>query len=432
MSGSAGDRMSQNKKQKQNHHHQPLLQVGSVHVNATYDEEGLLRSEARWREDGRLLGERDVLTFWPTTSGEAGGTRTALGCSSDVLDLLPMEPVFAFECPSERSGEETAAPYRPRQGCYVASSLNHMYLTRKEMLSSSRLAGEELRLLSDEAKRAALQRKYRLRLIGFSVGDFSLESAKKGRFPQVACNCGGLMTVKADEPCQVGDHIVVDFPLKNLNAPSKRRTNACFPRKGVPDDKVTMVVRPLEPAKDFAASALPASFQPGSEFGGAKYPPWVVGICIRGCAQAGETIDLRYSSQLRYPNVLTPVIGGRPLTLLETGGTSYEEVCRASMRRALLTMGSRSAGLRRDGDYTDDDDDDDGGGSATLPRLLPSLDCVDLFRYAQECTAREKDMDNSNLSVVDGSADVLGALRLAVEALVRKDPEMAAKIFKLK
>ena len=429
---------SQNKKQKQ-HHHQPLLQVGSVHVNATYDEEGLLRSEARWREDGRLLGERDVLTFWPTTSGEAGGTRTALGCSSDVLDLLPMEPAFAFECPSERSGEEktTAAappPYRPRQGCYVASSLNHMYLTRKEMssLSPSSSTGE-LRLMSDEAKRAALQRKYRLRLIGFSVGEFSLESARKGKFPQVACNCGGLMTVKADEPCQVGDHIVVDFPLKNLNAPSKKRTNVCFPREGVPDDKVTMVVRPLEPAKDFAASALPASFQPGSEFGGAKYPPWVVGICIRGCAQAGETIDLRYSSQLRYPNVLTPVVVGRPLTLLETGGTSYEEVCGASMRRALLTKGSRSAGLRRDGDYTDDDDDDD-GGSATLPRLLPSLDCVDLFRYAQEYTARANKMDHTELlgSEMDGSVDVLGTLRSAVEALVGMDRERAARIFKLK
>ena len=374
----------------------PTLQVGSIHFNAMYDGGAIEANEEAWSTNCSQISPEHMLTF-AKIEDESGGAAGLHGMVSnrEVYDLLPSEPVFMCTGSSMRQQQL-------RHGCFVMSSLNHMYISNDDIKSVAERRGMafnavgplKAHCITNEQKREVLQCKYQVRFVGFSVGSMTNEAYHKGQKPHVACNAGGLMSVKADQCIQSGQYVVVDYPLDNLAPPGKTRTNkSCTPPHWLSKamakdkeykhlaDKVTMVVRPLDPAADFASMSQPC-VHAGVGHCGSKYPPWVVGQCVRGCSQPGETIDLRYSAEIRYPRYITllsppPFYMNRSLGKGDYGGdgTTLHDLYAASLRK----MAMRAHG---------DDDDDGGGGGAgggagdvSAINVLPSIDCQDLVRH---------------------------------------------------
>ena len=411
------------------YHPNPTLQVGSVHFNAMYDGQVIEANEEAWRTQHSKMSPDAVLTFSRTAGG--GAHSDSMVSNREVYDLLQNEPVIVCAGSSLKSRQL-------KHGCFVVSSLNHMCITDHDVCnwakSSSSSPGSALHAtvkqweqagadqniaeylvsrLNDTQKREVLQRKYKTRFVGFSVGPVKNQGYLDGQKPHVACNAGGLMSVKVDEPIETGQYVVVDYPLKNLKKSTDSRTNTCCVPQSISratskdgdahhylEEKVTMIVRSLDPATDFSSMSRPC-FHAATGYCGSKYPPWVVGQCVRGCSQAGQTIELRYRPELRYPSYMTllsppPTYMNRPSRLMTGGsgsggshgangytpGTTFHDIYAASVFK--MTQQSR---------------DGDGSGSMKSYMFdeLPSIDCQDLLRHLLDRWRYVSDMDEGDL-----------------------------------
>lgn len=428
----------------------PTLQVGSVHFNAMYDGETIEANEEVWRTNYSRISPLEVLTFAKIEGVGGGGTvgLHSMVQNREVYDLFPNEPVFVCTGSSMRQRQF-------RHGCFVLSSLNHMCITNEDINSMAKIPGTALHAtamriaasgdgvnvvskITDEQKRQILQHKYQTRFVGFSVGPMTNEGYRKGQKPHVACNAGGLMSVKADQCIQSGQYVVVDYPLENLEIPGQQRTNKCCTPHWMSNavarghdykhlaSKVTMIVRPLDPTTDFASMSQPCAHA-GVGHCGSKYPPWVVGQCVRGCAKPGDTIDLRYSAEIRYPRYITllsppPVYMNRQLGKSDGGGgggsnnsgnsgTTLHDIYAASMRKmAIRANGSGGGG---------GDDHDD---RATVD-MLPSIDCQDIARHMRDRYAAhveggsedDEDMYENVHELIDPTASLLHFIDKTIE-----------------
>lgn len=367
----------------------PTLQIGSVHFNAMYDGDTIEANEEAWRTEYSDTPPDDVLSFSRITSGGGGGHAHGMVPNRELYDLLPFEPVFVCTGSSMKHRQL-------RHGCFVMSSLNHMCITDGDVkLLKATERDKVLTRITEAEKREVLQRKYQVRFVGFSVGLMTNEGYQQGKKPHVACNAGGLMSVKADEPVESGQYVVVDYPLDNLEPCHKPRTNTCCPPQwlesakaqgedcGHLEDKVTMIVRALDPTRDFASMSQPC-YHAGMGHCGSKFPPWVVGQCVRGCPRPGQTIDLRYSAEIRYPRYITlqspPPIYMTTQGSAGTTGTTLHDLYAASVRK----MQMQASGSDHHHHHVPNSD-------IAAVEMLPSVDCQDLVRYMIDKRANQRE-----------------------------------------
>ena len=457
----------------------PTLKVGSVHFNAIYDGDTIKVNEDLWHSKHSLSPPDKVLTFSRVDSATYSGGSSGMVLHREAYDILPNEPVFMCTGYSPCSRQQ-------RHGCFVLSSLNHMCITDDDVLSMTTTSGDDmsrsalafaikaqrradevtgskslLSTMKDAQRREILQRKYRLRFVGFSIGSVTNADYLSGKNPHLACNAGGLMTVKADEVIESGQYVVVDLPMGNLDEPTQARTNRCCASHewrranavAQGDDcsylegKVTLVVRPLRPDTDFASMSRPYVHAAAGHTG-CKYPPWIVGQCVRGCSQPGMAIDLVYTPSMRFPNYIT-LLSPPPFYMNRGGGggggggggtndgegTTYGDIYAASVRKLLMRRGTGGGGggggwqtgMSEWGVYDGVDGaslcDGGGGGGAIVQSAFPSMDCQDLMRHMLEVVIQRESetehMDNGEVAdrIHTVSVDTLSALTAFIDTV---------------
>lgn len=399
----------------------PTLQVGSVHFNAMYDGATIDANEEAWRSEYSKNPPDKVLTF-SRVCGSNGVCSSEMVENREVYDLFPSEPVFVCTGASTKSRQQ-------RHACFVTSSVNHMCISDEDVIKvakavpGSALCAMVNRMcdgghsvldscssivsrMADEHKREVLQRKYQLRFVGFSIGCMKNDEYKMGKKSHVACNAGGLMSIKADACIESGQYVVVDFPIANLHRADRKRQNKCFPASWLQqllaqnkdqcnglEEKATMIVRALDPASDFSSMSQ-SCFHHGSGHCGGKFPPWIVGQCIRGCSQPGKTIDLRYSAEIRFPRYITllsppPMYMNRPSQYVHDGasctpGTTLHDLYVATANK-LLGKGDTGIG----------DMHEVGSG------IMPSIDCQDIVRHMRDRCSKNGFVENDEESKND-------------------------------
>ena len=161
------------------------------------------------------------------------------------------------------------------------------------------------RELNDIERRILLQKKHGISFVGFASGGFSASTSGKGA-PNIACNCGGIITVKADEAMAAGDMVAIDFP--------STKGVSCAQQPGASKHKQTLVVIKYDEAmkrwsKEFAEyfkdkyenpGALPDQKQMAKDVALLYMAaPQAIGQCRAGCSAPGEMIDVKLDSKLR-------------------------------------------------------------------------------------------------------------------------------------
>jgi len=235
--------------------------------------------------------------------------------SSVSFDIHTHDPVVAFrDCDSNQFLYQG---HGSKNQCMVGSTLNDVYSDayHKAMKTYDEVINETPELDSDELL-AKLVRKTLIRekvleqchFVGFACAD-SVANAKDDKSSashkvrQLAVNCGGNVTITADEAIQTGDYVVVDF---EINDELKLKKDDIDKEKiKIDQGKCILKIRSFEKSskafmKDiidarekFETLARPGQFSDWTNRY-ARVAPQVIGQCKSGCAAThGGTIDVK-------------------------------------------------------------------------------------------------------------------------------------------
>lgn len=188
--------------------------------------------------------------------------------------------------------------------CMVSSGINDVYQRVREELKTEYRADFNFRdgKWIDPNKKYELMHKAKCFLyeqchfVGFARGEvkYPLEDKDKFREGQVAVNCGGNVTIKADEPIATGDYVVIDFE-SDLLFESEEKFNQIINSKRH-SLKVKSFTKSAKEAihaalemKKVASSIEVQTIRDAFSKGAAQ----VIGQCKSGCLLSNEMIDVK-------------------------------------------------------------------------------------------------------------------------------------------
>jgi len=296
-----------------------LYEAGHVQFNTTVDETTIIKHDRIRRNEG----------------GAYKPKRLKVGDISleDSMSVVPQEPLYVCMAPNDA---RNVCPYhRPRtqkayKDCLISSSLNHIVLNTKDIAEDMyRYTGihpdpalgltnqqfVEAQLDAESKTTAQLKETdatYSLYLtmqlgpafVGFASGSYEA-TGRCNKQPQIAANCGGLMTVQCaeDKGAKVGDMLCITYPddgWQNRQA-------------GVNKDKMTLVVKKSDhktqrscnkftatlckATMDHASAlATPAEIVDPESFYLNLYmaQPRGIGQCRSGSSMKGQMIDIKF------------------------------------------------------------------------------------------------------------------------------------------
>lgn len=170
------------------------------------------------------------------------------------------------------------------------------------------------------SKRYVLCVTYGLTCMGNAQDSFAFADHKK-RQRQLACNMGGLVTLKSDQDnVMVGDVLVADLPVGAMGTCCDHDHTKTTPRllgneRFTSEDKQTLVLRTeaeaLKAMCDDMNPAVRTQYLAVNSNAGQRslhaMAPWAIGKCTAGCAKKGEYVDCRMSvnDSLRVVRVRT-------------------------------------------------------------------------------------------------------------------------------
>jgi len=284
-----------------------LYEAGHVQFNTTVDETTIIKHDRIRRNEG----------------GAYKPKRLKVGDISleDSMSVVPQEPLYVCMAPNDA---RNVCPYhRPRtqkayKDCLVSSSLNHMVIGQQHIIKKMRLIDnafddkklkKHLTTDKDHAYYLSLYLTIYLgpAFVGFASGSYEA-TGRCNKQPQIAANCGGLMTVQCaeDKGAKVGDMLCITYPDEGWQ---NRQA-------GVNKDKMTLVVKKsdhktqrscnkftailckaaMDRASVLAASTPPAEIADPESFYLNMYmaQPRGIGQCRSGSSMKGQMIDIKF------------------------------------------------------------------------------------------------------------------------------------------
>ncbi|MBU62957.1 MAG: hypothetical protein CMI26_10700 [Opitutae bacterium] len=285
-----------------------LYEAGHVQFNTTVDETTIIKHDRIGRNEGDAHKPK----------------RLKVGKISleDSMSVVPQEPLYVCMAPNDA---RNVCPYhRPRtqkayKDCLVSSSLNHIVLNAKDVAKKihdntgdadfnepgGRAFVIELFEEAPKNKERAdrLNAFYSLFLtmqlgpafVGFASGSYEA-TGRCNKQPQIAANCGGLMTVQCAEEkgAKVGDMLCITYPddgWQNRQA-------------GVNKDKMTLVVKKSDHktqrfCNKFTANACKKALAKGCKvesfyLDAYMAQPRGIGQCRSGSSMKGQMIDIKF------------------------------------------------------------------------------------------------------------------------------------------
>ncbi len=188
--------------------------------------------------------------------------------------------------------------------CMVSSGINDVYHRVREKLKVKHATdfnfkdgtwttpGKEHELMH-KAKRFFYEQCH---FVGFARGEvkYPLEDKDKFREGQVAVNCGGNVTIKADEPIATGDYVVIDFESDLLfESEDKFKQIINSKRHSLKVKSFTKSAKEAIHAALEMKKAVPAMTAETIRDAFSKGAAQVIGQCKSGCLLSNEMIDVK-------------------------------------------------------------------------------------------------------------------------------------------
>jgi len=272
-----------------------LYEAGHVQFNTTVDETTIIKHDRIRRNEG----------------GAYKPKRLKVGDISleDSMSVVPQEPLYVCMAPNDA---RNVCPYhRPRtqkayKDCLVSSSLNHMVIGQQHIIKKMRLIDnafddkklkKHLTTDKDHAYYLSLYLTIYLgpAFVGFASGSYEA-TGRCNKQPQIAANCGGLMTVQCaeDKGAKVGDMLCITYPDEGWQ---NRQA-------GVNKDKMTLVVKKSDHATQRKQCAFTSKHCKDALDEGVDDPsfyldmymaqPRGIGQCRSGSSMKGQMIDIKF------------------------------------------------------------------------------------------------------------------------------------------
>jgi len=300
-----------------------LYEAGHVQFNTIVDETTIIKHDRIRRNESKAYKPKRLKV------GEIS--------LEDSMSVVPQEPLYVCMAPNDA---RNVCPYhRPRtqkayKDCLISSSLNHIVLNTENIAKDMyRYTGNDdyrgkpgvtgqqfvegklneefndkyQKLYSNALYSMCLTMQLGPAFVGFASGSYEA-TGRCNKQPQIAANCGGLMTVQCaeDKGAKVGDMLCITYPDEGWQ---NRQA-------GVNKDKMTLVVKKsdhntqklynhltaegckaaMDRASALAARTPPAEIVDPESFYLNMYmaQPRGIGQCRSGSSMKGQMIDIKF------------------------------------------------------------------------------------------------------------------------------------------